>query len=117
MWKPTLSPPQVGQLKVFVSDHPAADRVIVLDQSFEPSDVSAEAIAEAVLDAAWSLQPNTSYEVEIKRSDVNWGADASAIEVVVIISSLIGSLSSLADLVLRIREALDARQRPSRDET
>ena len=117
MWKPTLSAPHGGRLKVFVSDHPAADRAAVLDHPFEPNMISAETVAESVLDVAWSLKPHIPYEVKIRRSDVNWGADVSVVEVIVVVSSVIGSASSLADLALRIREALDARHSQPPDET
>ena len=106
MWDPKLSEPQDGRLRVFMSDHPAVERTEVLDERFDPAQFPADEVAESVLSVIWSMREHTEYGVEIRRTDVNWGADISIIDVIVDVSSVISAAYGTAEIASRIRARL-----------
>ena len=117
MWEPRLAQPLGGQLKVFLGSHPGVERTPVLGEAFDPGVLDAEHVAEAVLDAVWTLREHTPYGVQITRKDVNWGADLSVVEVIVDVSSVVASVCSVAELAARIRERLQARGEKGQDDS
>ena len=108
VWEPRLAQPLGGQLKVFLGSRPGVERAPVLEEAFDPEVLDAEHIAEAVLDAVWSLREHTPYGIQITRKDVNWGADLSVVEVIVDVSSVIASVCTVAELATRIRDRVKA---------
>lgn len=109
MWKPTLADPANGRLTVYLSDHPGMNRTEVLVEDFNPVDMSAEDVAEAVISTIWELQEHTPYGVDMNRTDVNWGADISLVSVIVDVSSILSGAFTAHEIAQRIRDGLKRR--------
>lgn len=116
MWEPKLSKPLGGTLKVYLSDHPGVNQQELLTQEFNPDEVTAEDVADAVIAAVWEMQEHTPYGVQLSRTDVNWGADVSLVSVIVDVSSALSGAYTVSEIARRVRERIEARRQPGRHE-
>jgi hypothetical protein len=106
-----MQPPLDGRLIVRLRSHPSdSEASLILEETFDPSELSGREVADAAIAALRHLEPALEYQAQVTESDTAWGADVSAVEVVLDISSRLADIAGVAALIDMVRRSIKGRR-------
>jgi hypothetical protein len=99
-----------GRLIVRCISHPSeVAGEVIFDEEFDASRWTGRQIADVAIARVRQVSPGLEYDARVIERDTSWGADASAVEVILDVSSRIADFGGIAALVQLIREGLKDR--------
>jgi len=105
-----MQPPMAGRLIVRCISHPSeVAGEVIFDEEFDASRWTGRQIADVAIARVRQVSPGLEYDARVIERDTSWGADASAVEVILDVSSRIADFGGIAALVQLIREGLKDR--------
>jgi hypothetical protein len=79
-----------GRLTVRCTSHPSeVTGEVILDEEFDASRWTGRQIADLAIARVRQVSPGREYDARVIERDTSWGADASAVEVILDVSSRI----------------------------
>lgn len=106
-----MQPPMAGRLTVRCRSHPSeVAGEVILEEEFDASRWTGRQITDLAIAGVRQVSPGLEYDARVIERDTSWGADASAVEVILDVSSRIADFGGIAALVQLIREGLKDRK-------
>lgn len=112
-----MQTPMAGRLTVRCRSHPSeVAGEVIFDGEFDVPRWTGRQIADLAIAGVRQVSPGLEYDARVVERDTSWGADASAVEVILDVSSRIADFGGIAALVQLIREGLKDRMGGPRED-